>query len=110
MNAALAATIIARAREEYGSPDAFDYKISIEGIAPFGELYQEAYALANERYPQVAPGDGEVVLAERKARAGALWEQVQPELAAYAADCRAARYTGWSRESGGPVRRIDGRR
>jgi hypothetical protein len=105
-----AAVIIARARESYrngevgGSTDAFDYKIGIEGIARYGELYQETYALANENHP-VKPGDGQDVLDACKERADALWAQVLPELEAYAANCRAARYTGWSPESGRSLRR-----
>ncbi|MFF1422033.1 hypothetical protein [Streptomyces sp. NPDC058280] len=101
-----AATIIARAREaSCSTSDAFDLQIGIEGIAPYGELYQEAYSLANEGYPGVVTGDGEEKLAERKARADRLWEKVLPELNLYAQRCRRSRYTGWSRQSKGPVRR-----
>ncbi len=101
-----AATIIARARAGHGSADMFDFKIATEGVEPFGELYNEAYLLANEGEPMVKEGDGEDVLAGRKTRAAELWERVLPELEAYATRCREARYTGWSRESGGPVRRV----
>lgn len=102
-----AAEIIAAARETHGDPAAFDFMIATEGIAPFGELYQETYRAANPS-PAV-PGEGEEQLAERKARAARLWAQVLPELEVYADRCRSASYTGWSRESGGPVRRV-GRR
>lgn len=103
----MAAGIIAAAREAHGDPDAFDLGIAAGGIAPFGELYQETYRIANPS-PAV-PGDGEEQLAERAARAARLWAQVLPELEAYADRCRSASYTGWSRESGSPVRRV-GRR
>lgn len=102
----VAAKIISRARQRGDSADAFDYQIATEGLRPFGELYQETYGLANEPDGQVRPGDGDAALAERKDRAKRLWEQVLPELEIYAADRRAARYTGWSRESGGPIRRL----
>jgi hypothetical protein len=112
MTATTAAMIIARARENWsnnpevdGGSDAFDFHIATVGVQPAGELYQEVYALANEGH-DVIVGGGQAQLEERKERAARLWEELLPELEAYAADCRNARYTGWSRESGGPVRRV----
>jgi hypothetical protein len=112
MTAISAAQIIARARESWtnnpettGGSDAFDYHIGIVGLQPFGELYQEVYAVANEGH-EVVVGGGEAQLEECKQRAARLWQELLPELEAYAADCRAAEYTGWSCESGGPVRRV----
>lgn len=103
---ATAAQIIARARQSWtnnpdtdGSTDAFDYHIAIVGIEPFGELYQEVYAVANEGHRQ-AP------VAECKERAARLWAELLPELESYAVECRNAKYTGWSRESGRAVRRV----
>jgi len=101
-----AARIIARARDAHGGADAFDWQIKVEGIKPFGELYNEAYIIANEHLPQVDTATTDAELAERKARAAALWEQVLPELERYAADCKAAKFTGWSKESEGPIRRV----
>ncbi|MGW5429964.1 hypothetical protein ACWET9_22540 [Streptomyces sp. NPDC004059] len=112
MTATTAAQIIARARESWtnnpettGGTDAFDLHIATVGLQPFGELYQEVYALANEGH-EVVVGGGEAQLAECKERAARLWAELLPELEAYAADCRAAQYTGWARESGGPIRRV----
>lgn len=107
-----AAQIIARARDQYainpeteGGADAFDFMIATEGIAPYGELYQEAYAIANAAHP-MRRGAGQHELDARKRRAADLWEQVLPELERYADRCRKAEYTGWSRESSGPIRRV----
>lgn len=107
-----AALIIARARESWsnspetsGGPDAFDLHIAIAGLQPYGELYQEVYAIANEGHELVVVG-GEAQMEERKDRAARLWQEVLPELETYAADCRNAKYTGWSGQSGDPVRRV----
>ncbi|WP_433329929.1 hypothetical protein [Spirillospora sp. CA-294931] len=100
-----AATIIARARDAYGDADAFDFRVAAEGIAPFGGLYNETYSIANTDH-LVRPGDDESVMAERKDRAATLWEQILPELERYAESCRTAKYTGWSKESSGPIRRV----
>lgn len=107
-----AAQIIAHARENWsnnpetdGGPDAFDFHIATVGVQPFGELYNEAYALANEDHPVIV-GGGEAQLEERKERAAHLFREALPELEAYAADCRNAQYTGWSRESSSPIRRV----
>jgi hypothetical protein len=107
-----AARIIAQAREAWtnnaeteGGADAFDHHISLVGVEPFGALYNEAYALANEGHEVVA-GGGETQLAERKERAAQLWAQVLPELEEYAAGCRSASFTGWSGQSDGPIRRV----
>lgn len=101
-----AARIIASARGSYNNADAFDYMIKVEGIKPFGELYNECYRIANEHQATVAPGDTQDDLDDRKRRAGELWAQVLPELENYAAECKAARFTGWSRMSDGPIRRV----
>ena len=112
MTTTRAAQIIARARESWtnspetdGGTDAFDRHIATVGVQSFGELYQEVYALANEAHEVIA-GGGEAQLAERKERTARLWEELLPELEAYAADCRSATYTGWSSQSDGPVRRV----
>ncbi|MFE9448301.1 hypothetical protein [Streptomyces sp. NPDC006739] len=109
---ATAAQIIARAREAWtndpdtqGGADAFDHHISIVGVQAHGDLYQEVYAIANEGH-DVVPGGGQAQLDARKERAARLWAEVLPELEAYAAGCRSASYTGWSRESSGPIRRV----
>lgn len=116
----IAATIIARARQAYlntpqedgggTSADAFDYLVSIEGIESFGRFYNEAYSIANEGQSKLpATADDAEIDARataRRERAQALWQQVLPELESYAERCRAAKYTGWSRESGGTVRRV----
>lgn len=99
-----AAEIIKNAQANYGSADDFDRMIATDGIAPYGELYQETYRLANQ--DPVVPGANEEELAARKDRAAELWEEVLPELRVYADGCRQASYTGWSRESEGPVRRV----
>jgi hypothetical protein len=111
MTTTRAAQIIARARENWtnnpetdGGADAFDRHIATVGVEPFGELYQEVYTLANKGH-EVIEGGGWAQLAERKERAARLWQELLPELEAYAADCRSASYTGWSRQSDGPVRR-----
>ena len=108
----VAAQIIARAREAWsnspevnGGSDAFDFHIATVGVQAFGELYNEAYVLANEGH-EVVVGGSNAQLEERKERAARLFQQVLPELESYAADCRAAQYTGWSRESGGQIRRV----
>lgn len=105
--------IIAAAREAYiASPetdgttaDAFDHHISIVGLQPYGELYQQVYAAANEGHAMVV-GGGQAQLDQRKERAARLWQQLLPELEAYVADCQGASYTGWSSQSDGPVRRV----
>lgn len=103
MTTATAARIIARARESWtnspetdGGAEAFDRHIGIVGIQPYGELYQEVYALANEGH-QVVVGGSEAHLSERKERAAHLWRTVLPELEAFAAQCRSTPRTGWSR-------------
>ncbi|WP_333745474.1 hypothetical protein [Streptomyces sp. IBSBF 2950] len=108
-----AALVIARARESWtnnpeargDSADAFDFHISTVGLQRAGELYQEVYALANEDHPVVA-GGGEEQLQECKERADRLWGELRPELEAFAAGCRNARFTGWSAQSEGPIRRV----
>lgn len=107
-----AALVIAQARETWiNSPetdgataDSFDHHISVVGLQPYGELYQEVYAVANEGH-EVVVGGGQAQLDQRKERAARLWQQLLPELEAYVADCQAASYTGWSSQSDGPVRR-----
>lgn len=109
-----AASIIARARDSWvnnpetdgDSADAFDHHISIVGLQPYGELYQEVYALANEGHTMIV-GGGQAQLDKRKERAVRLWQELLPELESYAADCRNASYTGWSEESSGPVRPVN---
>ncbi|MFD1274875.1 hypothetical protein [Streptomyces kaempferi] len=108
-----AAQLIARARENWtnnpeteGDADAFDHHISTVGIEPHGWLYNEAHALANEPYGEFEPGAGEAELTARADRARALFEEALPELEVYAAECRAAQYTGWSSQSNGPIRRV----
>lgn len=129
--ATAAATIIARARDYYqttpwengGGPsaDAFDAMIATQGVVRGGELWQETYSLANEAYRthyktraeaeeayQTFEARADAVEAEAaawEARADELWQRVLPELEAYAAECRAARYTGWSKGNG-PIRRV----
>lgn len=129
--ATAAATIIARARDYYqttppengGGPsaDAFDFMIATQGVVRGGELWQETYSLANEAWqtPHYTRAEAveayetfesraeevEAKLAACEARADELWQRVLPELEAYAADCRAARYTGWSKGNG-PIRRV----
>lgn len=103
----IAATAIARARATKDSSAAFDYQVSIQGIMPRGELYNEIYGIANEPLGPVRPGDGDGDLAERKRRADELWEQVLPELETYARKCRSRSYKGWSLASGGPIRYAD---
>jgi hypothetical protein len=112
MTETAAARIIARARDAWtdnpeteGGADGFDHHISIVGVQPFGELYNETYTLANEGH-EIVVGGGEAQLAERKGRAAQLWAQVLPELEEYAAGCRSASFTGWSGRSAEPVRRI----
>lgn len=113
-NSHIAATVIARARQNHtqtspeeggGSADDFDYYISSHGIEPYGPLYQETYALANEFHP-IVPGEGTDQLDKCRDRAAKLWEKILPELKIYEADCRQAKFTGWSRESNSPVRRV----
>lgn len=98
MNTAYAVRlIIARARERYVG-DAFDRKVATEGVEGVAAvLYDEAYILANDAFPPIAPGAGEEELQRRKDRAAELWEQVLPGLEEYAKECR---------ESCGPVRRV----
>ncbi|MFE9845805.1 hypothetical protein [Streptomyces goshikiensis] len=98
--------IIERAREAYGGVDAFDHYTAIHGVDREGQLHNEASIFANEHLPMVQPGDGTESILRRRERALALWEEILPELKLYEAACRAAEWRGWSRESGGPVRRI----
>jgi hypothetical protein len=98
-----AAQIIARARESWannpetdGDADAFDLHIATVGVEPFGELYQEVYALANEGH-EVNPSGGEAQMNARKECAARLWEELLPGLEMYATECRTASRTGWSR-------------
>jgi hypothetical protein len=77
-----AALIIARARESWsnspetsGGPDAFDLHIAIAGLQPYGELYQEVYAIANEGH--------EVVVVGGEAGTNAGWTAAALAFAAY---------------------------
>ncbi|MEW1926404.1 hypothetical protein [Streptomyces sp. NPDC088360] len=112
MNEATAEQIIAAARESWrnspeaeGGADAFDHYISVHGIEQRGPLFQETYVLANAEHP-IRPGADEAALTACTERAEQLWRQVLPALEEYAEQCRTARYSGWSAESGGPVRRL----
>ncbi|GAA4890801.1 hypothetical protein ACFPM3_20110 [Streptomyces coeruleoprunus] len=110
--AATAAMVIARARESFGRdedggpPDAFDFYVAAHGIERYGKLYNETYVLANEPYGPAMAGCSDDDLQQRKARADALWGQLEGEMEQYANNCRQARYAGWSREEGGPIRRL----
>ena len=99
-----AAQIIAAVRGRWANPDALDFRVAADGIAPYGDFYQEVYALANEGH-DVGPGTTPAELEERKQRAAQLWEQVLPGLEQYADECRRAKYTGWSWASNRPLRR-----
>ena len=88
-----AAQIIARARESWtNNPDtdgSLDTHIAAVGLRPYGELYQEVYAAANEGHT-VTVGCGQAQLDQRKERAARLWQQLLPELEAYTDGCRNA--------------------
>jgi hypothetical protein len=89
---------------EQDDRDAFDFWVATEGdVTAFRDAF---YGVANAVLPQVRPGDGGEALALRTERRDALWDQVEPQLEAYVQECRFARYTGWSRASSGPIRRV----
>ncbi|MER6605676.1 hypothetical protein ABT282_07120 [Streptomyces sp. NPDC000927] len=106
--AEIAAKIITAARELHGGL-AFDYRIGIEGVARYGELYQLTSMTSNETLPPIRTGDGDEVLEDRKRRADKLWKAIEPEIQAYAAYCRNGDYRGWSNQSSQPLRRIGDR-
>lgn len=93
-----AASVIAAARElsPFETPAEFDYDIaihhdqSVNGIGGiYGPLGNGVYAVAAERLPG---GTTE----EREALRDQLWQELQPELQAYAQRCRDRKYAGWS--------------
>lgn len=80
--------------------DAFDQWLGAQSWHEFGKLYEAAYSLANEDHRNDRNAG-----AEKKRRAQELWTEARPHLRAYWENCRASSYTGWSRESKGPVRK-----
>jgi hypothetical protein len=87
------------------SGDAFDYWVATDGWHEYGAFYNACYTLANENH-QAFPGCGQEFLDESKRLANALWAEVRPYIRAYYEDCRAAKFTGWSRQNEGPIRRV----
>lgn len=101
----VAATVIARARDESGlSAPGFDRMISIEGIGgPMGELGNQVYLMANSHMPAVTPGiDNQ--FGQRNINHTELWLALLLDLMTYEAHCKARTYSGWSNASRGPVR------
>lgn len=111
--------VVNEARREHGDADRFDYYIAVNGLEPFGPLYNQVYILANEVPPmpdlsderaRLSPEEFESLIErraqERKRRASDLWNSLAPHLERYASECRKARFTGWSTMSNGPVRLV----
>lgn len=84
-----------RALGEFTAPE-LDYSLAVGDGRAMSALNNVAYVLANEGHPEVQPGEGDRVLAERRRRADELWERVLPEVEAMAARAKARKYTGWS--------------
>lgn len=74
----------------------FDYSLATGDGRALNAMNHAAYLLANEDHPDVQPGDSDHVLAERRQRADALWEQVWPEVEAMVRRAKAMEFTGWS--------------
>ncbi|MER7280476.1 type II toxin-antitoxin system prevent-host-death family antitoxin [Dactylosporangium sp. NPDC000244] len=91
-----AAAVIFRARSNRGLTAAeFDYDIAthydtnLDGVGGInGWLGSATYEIANEGHTGTAD--------EGEARARQLWDQLQPELQAYARRCKDRKYSGWS--------------
>jgi hypothetical protein len=113
-------TVIADARAEAGGTrSAFDNDIAIGDSNPATLAVDNAiYRLANSddlRSVLSQPADDPTehgtdmrlwpeVLRQRRLR-----EALAPQMQEFVADCKGARYTGWSKEHGGPIRRVDDR-
>ncbi len=112
------AAVLDRARELFGGTAAeFDYSMSTDtrislhrqdgdnrgatGDA-MAEINNACHELANAHLPEVVPG-GDSDLGQREAAGRALRAGLAPQIEAYAAQCRAKRYTGWSKWSAGPI-------
>ncbi len=114
--------VLAHARQRFGGTDAeFDYSVSTDtriglyrpdgdsrgatGDAMF-EINNACYELANADRPEVVPGGGND-LGEREATGRQLRAELAPQIEAYAEQCRAKRYKGWSKWSAGPIEYAD---
>jgi len=85
------AAIISQARTDADmtAPE-FDYMIKVEGIGgPMGYLGQAAYTVVTQTMTGLSTSEREAVVA-------AVWQDIRPELDAYAARCAAREFTGWS--------------
>lgn len=89
------ARAIAIARQDTGSTAAeFDYQIATAGIGgPMSPLGNAVYKIANPTT--------DVTADEADARAARLYDELRPELEAYARRCRQRKYVGWSHSSSG---------
>jgi hypothetical protein len=97
----VARTLITEARIVEGA-DEFDFYTAANGIEPFGPLYNQLYILVRGLLEREDPS---VSLEEVRARTVEAWPVVLPTLEEYREDCRTAKFTGWSRMSGGPLKR-----
>jgi hypothetical protein len=74
----------------------FDYSLAVGDGRALSAMNNAAYLQANEDHPDVQPGDTAQVLAERRQRADALWEQVRPQVEAMVRRAKAMKFVGWS--------------
>lgn len=111
--------VLDSARQEFGgSRSAFDHEIAVgdRSNSAWLGIYNAIYTLARTELqraltPDGDPADGSEETAEVRpdiVRARRLRELLAPHLDALVADCKGARYTGWSMMHGGPIRRVDG--
>jgi len=93
----LAAVLRAKARALTGmtAPE-FDHSLFVGDGRAAAAMATAAYLLANEDHPEVQPGDGERVLAERRQRGDALYEQALPQVEAMTARAKRRKYSAWS--------------
>lgn len=116
--------VLAHAKQRFGGTDAeFDYSVSvnasvglrsqvedISGHVPAGdamfEISNACYELANGHLPEVTPG-GDNRLDEREAAGRELRLELAAQIEAYAAECRARKFVGWSKYSTGQIRYAD---
>lgn len=76
----------------------FDYDISVHGVGGlYGPLGQATYTIVRQGMPSATTDEVEAAW-------HTTWTEIQPELDAYAARCRAHSYTGWSNANRNPIR------
>jgi hypothetical protein len=98
--------VIAAARADAPTPATADWEVSVYGWRASPHVAHALAVVANPGVDVTAPLDAEQAR-EVHDRVERLAAELAPELAAWAEECRAREYVGWSRYSTGPVRYAD---